>query len=230
MNKTPEPKKITRRIEITVYDCGDPSHNHKSKDAAQKCIYKQVRKKEGAYEKQVENNRFRNLEISRAWAKGEKKSDLAKQYGLSPTTVTGAINRTLRMTSKMRVAPSRFWYKGSLEHRGVLKEEYKRQVLSKLDALEHYLQTGRVKNPVQPEETDVNLREIDGLCFRTIHNLEDNGITTLYQLIQHSKEDLIKMPSVGKKTIADIENFLMPKGLSLRKLAIAPRSAGCPQP
>lgn len=51
---------------------------------------------------------------------------------------------------------------------------------------------------------------------RTINCLLNEGIYSVEELIQKTKEELLKMPNSGRKTVQNIEGFLRIKGLKLK--------------
>lgn len=53
------------------------------------------------------------------------------------------------------------------------------------------------------------------LTARTINCLKTEGIKTIYDLIQRSEIDLLKIPNLGRKSLREIMDFLASQGLSL---------------
>lgn len=64
-------------------------------------------------------------------------------------------------------------------------------------------------------KTDLNLNDMVELSIRSVEALKYNKITTLNDLLNYRKQDLLKMRKIGYLTFRNIESALKNKGYEL---------------
>jgi len=68
----------------------------------------------------------------------------------------------------------------------------------------------------EPKEERVPLEEL-GLSTRVLHNLKEEGIHTVEDLLALSAKDLKKVPGIGERSVEEIKEALAAKGLALKE-------------
>ena len=128
--------------------------------------------------------------------------DLAAQCGLSQGRAAQIINK-FWMTLWRRLKPSRSC------------EEYRREVLDlsrRLERIRLY-NPARVADIVGDNESRL-VREYD-FSVRAMNCLYEAGIRNMAQLVGRTEEDLLKIPKLGKRTVAHIKDLVLAHGYTL---------------
>ena len=89
--------KRTKLVEIEYWDCGNPNHNHGSKDVAERCIEKQKRTT-GHVRMSKDQYTLRNIKVTRMLIDGASLKEVANYIGKSTTTARSCVYRALRAT------------------------------------------------------------------------------------------------------------------------------------
>jgi DNA-directed RNA polymerase alpha subunit len=77
----------------------------------------------------------------------------------------------------------------------------------------------RRESILKGEKDSLLFKSIDefGFTFRSINCLKAAGVFTIDQLLQHSPNDLLKMPNLGLKSQKEIIDILATHGVELRR-------------
>ncbi len=108
---------------IKVWDCGDKSHNHKKKVAAENCF-----KKKRASSKPKNDKYLRNLKIVERNLFGDSVQELSEKNKLAVNTIKSILKRTLSMLSNA--------YKVSLDNKKFLLNITKKEIRFRLNSFE----------------------------------------------------------------------------------------------
>ena len=112
----------------------------------------------------------------------------------------------------------RIWTDGSISPTEALAEAVK--ILK--TQLDYFAPLGAVEekkeapSAEEPKEERVPLEEL-GLSTRVLHNLKEEGIHTVEDLLALSAKDLKKVPGIGERSVEEIKEALAAKGLALKE-------------
>jgi DNA-directed RNA polymerase alpha subunit len=93
----------------------------------------------------------------------------------------------------------------------VTKEQFIKDIESAIDNAKFMLAAKTKQNSVK----DLPVESL-GIPARTVRILKKAGIHKLGQLLSHSKSDLYRLRDFGQKSLADLEDIVRSKGLSLK--------------
>ena len=100
-----KPKK--KVVKTEQWDCGNPSHNHKTEAVAQRCINRTARKVTRATE---EEKRSRMLAVFRMVCAGSTLKDAGAAFGVSADSVSLMLRMVYRLCASKNVTPERWPY------------------------------------------------------------------------------------------------------------------------
>ncbi len=113
----------------------------------------------------------------------------------------------------------RIWTDGSVSPQAALAEAVR--ILK--GHLDYFAPLGEVAEeapaepaPESPAEERLPLEEL-GLSTRVLHNLKEEGIHTVEDLLALSLRDLKKVPGIGERSIEEIKEALAERGLALKE-------------
>ena len=112
----------------------------------------------------------------------------------------------------------RVWTDGSVSPQAALAEAVKilKDHLSYITPLGPVEEAEPEEEPSAPAEDRVALEEL-GLSSRVLHNLKEEGVHTIDDLLALSLRDLKKIPGIGERSVEEIKNALEARGLALKE-------------
>lgn len=179
-----------------------------------RCVAQFIDSLGGAFDKEGRND------IVRSYLLGEERSKLAKTYGCSVQAVDHTLQQaekilrdkvqTAQKENEARDEETRSLYAIILKQRAHIHE-----LLQHRQDPKHTVPPLNVK--VGGENVKVLLTAVDREIFshRVYNTLNENGIKTVYDLVQKSGDDLRALPKIGAGSLGEVDRYLAKNGLRL---------------
>lgn len=204
-----KPERKTYTVEY--WTCGNPVHRHATEQGAADCIEKATRPNKMEQRQSVA--RERRQALLAAHRSGATYRELAEQYGVSRSRVSGLLNTARREDQVEQMEAD---YRSAFDS-GMTPAEFAEKhgatFLNGRSFHERYW-AENAQPPVAVERPG----SIDALWLqggKTVNRLKAAGITSEAELTKMTEAELLKIDGIGIKAVQEIARVLAGRGLTL---------------